>query len=174
MAERSRLGKLPPETVLEDPARFQSRAEYPRDQMDSDLSDVKVFDDDCAGLISVWEDLDDQKLYVIDGHRRLRLAKRLHVPVVHVQFLKAERDADAFVRGVEISLAQWAFKRGDELLWAIASRRAAVERALHTRWLHPDGESANRLYKFYPDLGRRYSSFPNDHKEAEKSHGHHE
>jgi len=64
-------------------------------------------------------------------------------------------------------LAQWAFAGGDKLRWAIESRRAAVERALHTRWLDPDGESANRLYKLYPDLGRRYSSFPQDHKEAE-------
>ena len=161
-----RHADLPPNQIAEDPARFQSRAEYPRDPMDCDLSDVRVFDDECAGLISVWDDPDDQKLYVIDGHRRLRLAKRLHVPVVHVQVLKAERDADAFVRGVEISLAQWAFKRGDELLWAIASPRAAVERALHTRWLDKDGEAAARLYKYYPDLGRRYSSFPQDYTEA--------
>jgi hypothetical protein len=84
-----------------------------------------------------------------------------------VQFLDAPTDADAFAKGVELSLAQWAFERGDKLRWAIESRRAAVDRALHTRWLDPDGESANRLYKLYPDLGRRYSSFPEDHKEAE-------
>jgi hypothetical protein len=166
MAEESRYEHLPPEMVLENLARFQSRAEYPRDPMDSDLSDVSVFDHDFAGLISVWADPDDKKIYVINGHRRLRLAKRLQVPVVYVQFLKAERDADAFAKGVEISLAQWAFEQGDKLLWAIASRRAAVERALYTRWLDVDGEAAARLYKYYPDLGRRYSSFPRDYTEA--------
>ena len=154
--------------VSEDPARFQSRAEYPRDARDSDLTDVNMFNDLFAGLISVWEDPDDKIVYVIDGHRRLRLAKRLRVPSVHAQFLKAECDADAFVSGVELNLAQWAFERGDKLVWAIASRRAAVERALHTRWLDLDGEAAIRLYNYYPDLGRRYSSFPQDHTEAGK------
>jgi hypothetical protein len=135
--------------------------------MDQDLDGVEFYNSAVAGVISVWRDPDDAKLYVIDGHRRLRLAKRVQSPVVLVQFLEASTDADAFAKGVELSLAQWVLERGDKLRWAIESRRAAVERALHTRWLDPDGESANRLYKLYPDLGRRYSSFPEDHKEAE-------
>ena len=167
-AELHRHEDLPPSQIAEDPARFQSRAAYPRDWMDQDLDDVEFYNVNCAGVISVWRDPEDEKLYVIDGHRRLRLAKRLQAPLVHVQFLEASSDADAFAKGVELSLSQWAFQRGDKLRWAIESRRAAVDRALHTRWLDPDGESANRLYEFYPDLGRRYSSFPDDHKEAER------
>jgi hypothetical protein len=135
--------------------------------MDQDLDSVEFYNVDFAGVISVWRDPEDEKLYVIDGHRRLRMAKRLQARLVHVQFLEARSDADAFAKGVELSLGQWAFERGDKLRWAIESRRAAVDRALHTRWLDPDGESANRLYEFYPDLGRRYSSLPDDHKEAE-------
>ena len=167
-AKLHRHEDLPPSQIAEDPARFQSRAAYPRDWMDRDLDDVEFYDVDFAGVISVWRNPEDEKLYVIDGHRRLRLAKRLQAPLVHVQFLKASSDADAFAKGVELSLGQWAFQRGDKLRWAIESRRAAVDRALHTRWLDPDGEPANRLYEFYPDLGRRYSSFPDDHKEAEE------
>jgi hypothetical protein len=166
-AKPHRHDDLPPSQIAEDPARFQSRAAYPRDWMDQDLDDVEFYNVDFAGVISVWRDPEDVKLYVIDGHRRLRLAKRLQVPSVQVQFLEASSDADAFARGVELGLAQWAFQRGDKLRWAIESRRAAVDRAIHTRWLDPHGESANRLYEFYPDLGRRYSSFPDDHKEAE-------
>jgi hypothetical protein len=164
---RQQLEQIPPSEISEDLDRFQSRAAYPRDWMDQDLNDVELYNSDFAGVISVWRDPDDGKLYVIDGHRRLRLAKRVQSPAILVQFLDASTDADAFAKGVELSLAQWAFERGDKLRWAIESRRAAVDRALHTRWLDPDGESANRLYKVYPDLGRRYSSFPEDHKEAE-------
>lgn len=167
-AKLHRHEDLPPDQILEDPARFQSRAAYPRDWMDEDLDNVEFYNVDFAGVISVWRDPADEKLYVIDGHRRLRLAKRLQAPCIYVQFLEASSDADAFAKGVELSLGQWAFQRGDKLRWAIESRRAAVDRALHTRWLDPDGESANRLYEFYPDLGRRYSSFPDDHKEAEE------
>ncbi len=166
-AKLARHDDLPPGQIAEDPARFQSRAAYPRDWAEEDLADVEFYNADYAGVISVWRDPEDRKLYVIDGHRRLRLAKRLRVPLIHVQFLEASTDADAFARGVELSLRQWAFQRGDRLRWAIESRRAAVERALHTRWLDPDGVPANRLYEFYPDLGRRYSSFPEDHKQAE-------
>ncbi len=166
-ATRQQLEEIPPHEIFEDPDRFQSRAVYPRDWMDQDLDDVELYNSDFAGVISVWRDPDDEQLYVIDGHRRLRLAKRIQSPVVLVQFLEASTDADAFAKGVELNLAQWAVERGDKLNWAIESRRAAIDRALHTRWLDPDGESANRLYKFYPDLGRRYSPFPEDHKEAE-------
>jgi hypothetical protein len=163
---RQQLTELPPGEISEDPDRFQSRAAYPRDWMDQDLDDVESYRSDYAGVISVWRDPNDAKVYVIDGHRRLRLAKRVRYPTVLVQFLAASTDADAFAKGVELSLAQWVFERGDKLRWARESRRAAVERALYTRWLDPDGESANRLYKLYPDLGRRYSSLPEDHKEA--------
>jgi hypothetical protein len=90
----------------------------------------------------------------------LHLAKRVQAPAVLVQFLDASTDADAFAQGVEIGIADWEVEHGDKLLWAIESRRAAVDCALHKRWLDPDGESAKSLYRFYPDLGRRYSSSP--------------
>jgi hypothetical protein len=167
-AKLNRHEDLPPSQIAEDPARFQSRAAYPRDWMDEDLDDVEFYDLDFAGVISVWRYPADEKLYVIDGHRRLRVAKRLQAPLVHVQFLEASSDADAFAKGVVINLGKWAFERGDKLVWAIASRRAAVERALHIRWLDVDGEVAARLYEYYPDLGRRYSSFPQDFTEAAK------
>jgi hypothetical protein len=150
--------EVPPEMIFEDPGRFQSRAEFPRDWMDEDLSGVTVFNEDCASFISVWQDPDDEKWYVIDGHRRLQLAKRLHVPLVWVQFLTARDEAEAFARGVVLSLAQWVFDHGDELLWACASRRAAVERALYTGWLNPTSKAARDLYEYYPDLGRRYNA----------------
>lgn len=111
-AKPPRHEDLPPDQIAEDPARFQSRAAYPRDWMDQDLDDVEFYNVDFAGVISVWRDPEDEKLYVIDGHRRLRLAKRLQAPSVHVQFLEASSDADAFARGVELSLGQWRSSAG--------------------------------------------------------------
>ncbi len=56
--------------IESDPARFQSRDPEFENADDSDLSDVRVFDADFAGLISVWRDSGGGKIYVVDGHRR--------------------------------------------------------------------------------------------------------
>lgn len=164
--EGPKRGYISPSEIGQDPDRFQSRAEYPIDARESDLSDVGGYVELFSDVLSVWRDPSNQALYVIDGHRRLQLAQRAGASKVYVQYLGASSEADAFAKGVLLNLAQWAFKRGDKLLWAIASRRAAVERALHTRWLDPDGQAATELYEYYPDLGRRYSSFPENNKEA--------
>ena len=75
---------------------------------------------------------------------------------MHVQFLRGT-DAEAFAKGVVLSIVKWIFGDEDRVTWACASRRAAVERALHTEWLDPRSEAASELYECYPDLGRRYN-----------------
>jgi hypothetical protein len=134
--------------------------------MPYDLSDIDNYDQIFAGVLSVWWDDDAEAWYVIDGHCRLELALRTGVSRVLVQHLEASSDAEAFAWGVILNLAKWVIAPKDKMLWAIASRRAAVERALHTRWLNPDSEAAIKLYEYYPDLGRRYSSFPKDYEEV--------
>ena len=57
--------------------------------MDEDLDHVEFYNVDLLASSQSGEDPEDEKLYVIDGHRRLRLAKRLQAPSVHVQFLEA-------------------------------------------------------------------------------------
>ena len=79
---RTRLVYLSPGEISEDEDRFQSRAAYPRDYRDHDLHDVDVYNPLFEGVISVWRDPDDKKIYVIKGHRRLHLAKRVQAPVV--------------------------------------------------------------------------------------------
>jgi hypothetical protein len=153
--QEQRLQQLATDCIQTDPDRFQSRSEYPRDVRDWDLSDVSVFIEDCAGLISVWRDPETRVIYVVDGHRRMELARRTNTPGVWVQFLSARTDAEAFAKGTVIGIAEWIFGDADSLTWACASRRAAVERALHTGWLDPGSEAACELYEYYPDLGRR-------------------
>ena len=130
------------------------------------MTDEEKYSDLYAGVLSVWWDPNQKTFYVIDGHRRLQLARRVGVAKILVQYVDAPTDAEAFAAGVLLNLANWAFERGDKLIQAAASRRAAVERALHTRWLNPDSEAAEELYEYYPDLGRRYSSWPERYKEA--------
>ena len=157
MPPRGSAVEMRTEDINADPERFQARSEYPRDvrDRDCDLSDVDGFNQLFAGVISVWLDPETQTVYVVDGHRRLELARRTNTPTVSVQFLRGT-DAEAFAKGVDISIAHWIFDDEDKVTWACASRRAAVERALHTGWLDPRSEAARELYKYYPDLGRRY------------------
>ena len=132
--------------IQTDPDRFQARSEYPRDVRDYDLSDVSVFNPEFAGLIIVWRDPETQAIYVVDGHRRLELARRTNTPTVWVMFLTAATDAEAFARGVVISICQWIFSEdADRVTWACASRRAAVERALHSEWLDPSSVGSSRV-----------------------------
>ena len=156
--QQQRVQELAIDCIQTDPDRFQARSKYPRDVRDWDLSDVSVFNKYFAGVISVWRDPETQTVYVVDGHRRLDLARRTNTPTVLVQFLKAGTDAEAFAKGVVLSIAQWVFDSEDKLTWAAASRRAAVERALHSRWLDPGSDAACELYEYYPDLGRRYNT----------------
>ena len=156
--QEGELQELATDCIQADPGRFQARSEYPRDVRDRDLSDVTRFNRDFAGVISVWRDPETQAIYVVDGHRRLELARRTKTPTILAQFLGARTDAEAFAKGVDISIAQWIFDDVDKVTWACASRRAAVERALHTGWLDPGSEAARELYKYYPDLGRRYDT----------------
>ena len=152
------LQELAPDCIQADPGRFQGHTEYPRDVRDRDLSDVKTFNRDFAGVIGVWRDPETQAVYVMGGHRRLELARRTKAPTVLVQFLSARTDAEAFAKGVDINIAQWSFDEVDKVTWPCASRRAAVERALHTRSLDPASDAARELYRYYPDLGRRYNT----------------
>jgi len=155
--QEQRLQELATDCIQADPDRFQARSEYPRDVRDWDLSDVSAFNHDFAGVMSVWREPETRIIYVVDGHRRLELARRTNTPTVIVQFLRARTDGEAFAKGVVISIAEWIDEDKDKATWACASRRAAVERALHTRWLDPGSEAACELYKYYPDLGRRYN-----------------
>lgn len=158
MIPEPRIAALQIAEIMSDPQRFQSRTEYPRDVLDDDLLDVEVFNPLFADLLSVWRDPQSEEVYVIDGHRRLELARRTKTKVANVQFIDVATDAEAFARGVVLNIAKWVFDNPDKVVWAAASRRAAVERALHAGWLDLRTQAAKQLFRFYPDLERRYAS----------------
>ena len=56
------------------------------------LSGVKKFDEEADGLVQVWQDPADGKVYVVNGHNRVALAKQLKIPSLRVQYINA-RDA---------------------------------------------------------------------------------
>lgn len=64
------------------------------------------FNAQLAGVISVWRDPADGHDYVVDGHHRLELARRLGVSVLNVQYLHAPDATTARAQGAFINMAQ--------------------------------------------------------------------
>jgi hypothetical protein len=147
-----RLRVLPTNGIHTDPGRFQARSPFIEDGSDHDLSGVTVFNVDFAGVISVWRDPSDDRIFVVDGHRRLDLACRTRTPQLLVQFLSCSTAGEAFGKGIVISIAKWIFDSDVKVEKACACRRGALERALAERRLDPASKVAEELFEYFPDL----------------------
>lgn len=154
----SRVQQLSVDRICTDPDRFQSRSDLLQDAIDSDLSDVTVFNDDCAGVISVWSDPSDCRIYLVDGHRRLELARRTRMLQVRVQYLASSTAGEAFGKGILINIAQWIFDSGAKVEMACACRRQALANAFAERRIDPASEVAEELFEYFPDLKAKYGS----------------
>ena len=126
IAEFLRTGKLPsggansstePGTVREmkpgeigfDPSRFQYKinATATTGEVGS-LSGVRKWDPNLSGVMSVWKDPADGKVYVVNGHNRLALANRLGAEAVTVRFLNAATATEARAIGALQNIAEGA------------------------------------------------------------------
>lgn len=125
IAEFLRTGKLPsganssnePGTVREmkpgeiafDPSRFQYKinATATTGEVGS-LSGVRKWDPNLSGVMSVWKDPADGEVYVVNGHNRLALARRLKAEAVTVRFLNAPTATEARAIGALQNIAEGA------------------------------------------------------------------
>lgn len=125
IAEFLRTGKLPatansstePGTVREmkpgeigfDPSRFQYKinATATTGEVGS-LSGVRKWDPNLSGVMSVWKDPANGKVYVVNGHNRLALANRLGAEAVTVRFLNAATATEARAIGALQNIAEGA------------------------------------------------------------------
>jgi hypothetical protein len=125
IAEFLRTGKLPsgannstePGTVREmkpgeigfDPSRFQYKlnATATTGEVGS-LSGVRKWDANLSGVMAVWKDPGDGKVYVVNGHNRLALANRLGAEAVTVRFLNAATATEARAIGALQNIAEGA------------------------------------------------------------------
>tara|TARA_B100000459_G_scaffold49739_1_gene26396 strand:+ start:12577 stop:21672 length:9096 start_codon:yes stop_codon:yes gene_type:complete len=73
------------------------------------LADEKAFDGRFAGVVSVWKDVSGElgepnKIYVIDGHNRIDLAKRSGIKEVNTQIIQAPTVDDAVIEAAMINI----------------------------------------------------------------------
>lgn len=91
-----------------DPQRFQ----YKMAQTDlktgavGSLAGVKHFDPELAGTVQVWKDPDDGKVYVVNGHNRLDLARKLKAGRISARFLDAPNAEQARAKGAITNIAE--------------------------------------------------------------------
>lgn len=108
-------GTPPPGTVGEmkvgdisvDANRFQFKSGTSKETGASSLlADVNKWDPNLGGVVLVWQDPEDGKTYVINGHHRLELAKRLGEDRITVRNVEAPDAKTARAIGALANLAE--------------------------------------------------------------------
>ena len=91
-----------------DPSRFQ----YKIHQTDTrtgavgSLAGVKRWNPELGGMIQVWKDPKDQKTYVVNGHNRLDLARKLGIGKISARYLDAKDHQEARAKGALTNIAE--------------------------------------------------------------------
>lgn len=91
-----------------DPKRFQYKilGEHTKSGSVGSLTGVKKWDPNLAGIVQVWNDPKDGNSYVVNGHNRADLAKKLGVEKVTVKFIKADTPKEARAVGALTNIAE--------------------------------------------------------------------
>lgn len=137
-----------------DPERFQfKRNTDPETGVSNELKNVQKFNEQLAGVISIWRDPANGKVYVVNGHHRVELAKRLNHPELNAQFIDAPDAKTARGIGALMNIAEG---RGTPVDVAKFMRDAGVTtEALTTQGISLKGTLArqgNALSKLAPDV----------------------
>jgi hypothetical protein len=104
--KRGRVRDVSPDEIEVDAKRFQYKLNSSATGEVGSLSGVKKWDPNLAGVISVWEDPADGKTYVINGHNRLALARRMGAEEITVRYLDAPDAAHARAIGAMQNIAE--------------------------------------------------------------------
>jgi ParB-like chromosome segregation protein Spo0J len=102
------VGELSPDQIKADPKRFQYKilGEKTKTGEVGSLAGVKRYDPNLAGLVQVWRDPKDGETYVVNGHNRLALAKRLGADSVAVRYLDVPNAQTARAVGALTNIAE--------------------------------------------------------------------
>ncbi len=96
---------MPVSELLADPERFQYKR-LGSSGVSEELKGVTRFDPNKSGVLLVWRDPEDGNTYVVNGHHRLDLAKRLGEENVDVKFIEAGDAREARRIGAMVNIAE--------------------------------------------------------------------
>lgn len=98
---------VPTSSLKTDAKRFQFKVSgVGSDGVTSEMKEVRQWNPDFAGIITVWRDPENGVDYVINGHHRKELADRLGVPNMRVQYIDAPDEKSARAKGALINIAE--------------------------------------------------------------------
>jgi hypothetical protein len=99
------VGRMAVSELHLDPKRFQYKLGVGAEGV-SDLLTGKKWNDDLAGVTSVWRDPADGKTYVVNGHHRATLAKQTKTGSLPVRMIDAENAGEARSIGALQNIAE--------------------------------------------------------------------
>ncbi len=96
------------EEIAVDPERFQFKqgTDGQGQQTGASLSEEEFWNPRAEDVIEVWDDPADGKTYVVNGHNRLALAKRLGIPSLPVRRIAATKPSSARAFGAIANISQ--------------------------------------------------------------------
>ena len=126
-APPSGLAEIDPKDIAVDPKRFQYKiiGQHTASGEVGSLAGVGKYDPNLAGILQVWRDPGDGKTYVVNGHNRLALAKKLGAGKVAVRYLDSADHKTARSIGALTNIAEG---RGDALDSAKFFRDSGITR----------------------------------------------
>lgn len=100
------VSDVPVDHIKVDTKKFQFKIMAKADGTVGSLSGVKIFDTNLAGVLLCWQDQQDNSIYVVNGHNRLKLAVDLGIKSLPVKFIQADTAKQARFVGALANIAE--------------------------------------------------------------------
>lgn len=101
------LAEVSPHDLHFDPKRFQYKMAHGAETGSSgSLTDVRKWDENLGGVMQVWRDPKDGKDYVVNGHNRATLARKLGAEKVAVRYLNVDTPHEARAIGALTNVSE--------------------------------------------------------------------
>jgi hypothetical protein len=101
------VGALKTDLIHFDPKRFQYKLAHAEGTGSvGSLAGVKRYDPELGGVLQVWKDPANGKTFVINGHNRLDLARKLGAEKVTVRYIDARDAGEARAKGALTNIAE--------------------------------------------------------------------
>ncbi len=104
--EPGHVGHLATHLIRVDPDRFQYKIGAGEGGSVGSLAGVRRYDPELGGILQVWRDPGDGKTYVVNGHNRLDLARKLGADRVTVRYIHAADAREARSTGALTNIAE--------------------------------------------------------------------